>query len=368
MLFRLLALLTTIALSCAPLSAEELSPQAPTAPKKAIVITTGVLDNTLGVNGEAATTLAVLEGADYIVLPVILSKDNVLVVASSTNLNNTNVGLIFPGRQDKHGNYYSTEFTLTELLQIEYVSPQKGHAISGTLDRHLEIVRTLSARRPNSPGIILELKQAWRHRDAGLDLSNSVLAYLANSDFPAQKDTFFLQSYDPDELERIHQELLPQYKFQLPLIQLIGLNDGAEARQKEFGSWQPYNYDWLFTNSGLRFITSFASGIAIDSARITGINGELLLKDYMASSHRYGLKVFALKVNTKDNQVPVFVSQYLVSGILDGIYTNSTQPTIDYSVQVPDQETVVEEKQEATSISAILSQLNIPKPASEKQP
>ena len=366
MLFRLLILLVTITGYCAPLSAEVLAPE-PT-PKKAIVITTGVMDNTLGTNAEAAKTLIMIKGADYIVLPVIMSKDNVLAVASSTNLNNTNVGQIFPGRQNKDGNYYSTEFTLAELLQIEYVSPQKGHAIGGTLDRHLEIIRNLSATRPNPPGIILEVKQPRRHRDGGLDLSKSVLAYLDKYDFPTKDKKFFLQSYNPDELERIHQELLPQYKFQLPLIQLIGLNDGAESQQKEFGSWQPYNYDWLFTNLGLRFISSFASTIAIDSSRITDINGNLLLKDYIASIHKYGLNVFALKVTTTDNQVPPSVSQYLSQGILNGIYTNSTQPTINYSVQVQDQETVVEGKQEATSISDMLSQLNISKPASEKQP
>ena len=384
MFFRLLTLLASIALLSAPLSAEELgsvltpastdsgkmiiTPPAATTPKKAIVITTGLMDNSLAVSGEVSTTLAVVEGADYIVLPVIMSKDNVLLVAPSTNLNNSNVGQIFPGRQDKDGNYFSTEFTLAELLLIENISPQKGYFIGGTLDRHLEIVRTLAARLAKSPGIILELKQAWRHRDRGLDLSKSLLAYLDKYDFAAQKETFFLQSYDPDELERIHQELLPQYTFQLPLIQLIGLNDGAESQQKEFGSWQPYNYDWLFTNLGLRFISNFASGIAIDSTRITGVHGELLLKEYIATTHKYGLKVFALKVSTRNNEVPEVVNHYLAKGILDGIYTNSIQPTINYSVQVPDQETVVKDKQEAPSISAKLSQLNISKPASEIQP
>jgi hypothetical protein len=115
----------------------------------------------------------------------------------------------------------------------------------------------------------------------------------------------------------------------LPLIQLIGKNDGLETKQRNHEDWDPYNYDWLHTNIGLRMVASYAVAITLPTRAIADLDGNLPLAEYVGEAHRLGLMVLASPLNIPSRfpsfapDFPSLIDFYFSRAGIDGVYTDS---------------------------------------------
>ena len=67
--------------------------------------------------------------ADFLELDVVMTRDGHLIVMHDLTLNaTTNVDEIFPGRRGADGNYYTMEFSLSEIkkLRVHERSKKRG--------------------------------------------------------------------------------------------------------------------------------------------------------------------------------------------------------------------------------------------------
>lgn len=281
-----------------------------------------------------AVTLAAAQGADYLGISVVATADSELVVFNDLTLNRlTDVASVFYERSREDGNYYVIDFTLNELRQLRLknvfdTSPGSLSLSIPTLKEELSLIRRLETLLERKIGIALEIKKPWFHNDEGQDISSLALDTLLLFNYTSDKDKIYLQCFDPEELQRIHNRLLPEKEMNLQLIQLIGENDGLETRQRHAGSWEPYNYDWLYTNIGMRMIGSYGDAIGLPREVVADKQGILLLGDYIDSAHKHGLKVLVYSVSSKESpdtyglDLPELLEFYTKAGI-DGFYTNS---------------------------------------------
>ncbi len=283
-----------------------------------------------------AATLAAATGVEYLELHVVMTADNQLVVFHDLTLQRlTDVAHVFPGRKREDGAYYVIDFTLDELRRLRLLSSAgSGNELQlafgiPTLNEELGLLRRLETILERQIGIMLEIRQPWFHLHAGKDISIATLDILVKYRYLTAQSKLYLQCFDPDELQRIQSRLMPEKQMNLPLIQLVGENDGMETKQGNQDNMEPYNYDWLFTNVGLRMVASYAVAIALPTKAIADLEGNLPLAGYIGEAHRHGLKVLIFPLNNAQSFPPfardfqALIDFYFSRAGVDGIYTDS---------------------------------------------
>ncbi len=243
--------------------------------------------------------VALERGAQAISLDLVLSADDQVVLLAEPRLDQlTNVAEIFPDRARADGSYYSFDFTLAELKQLSHRRPASAgldnssavyipqfpvvslKEVFGYLD--------LTAKAPaDRPALICELKKGWLHRLENKDLGVTVMSLLETYLSSAARADLYLASWDPEEL----QHLAEDNPNDIGLIQLIGLNDGTEVMNMEFGQLQPYNYDLMFTRFGLKAVSVYAAVVGLLPQTLLDESGELVNPHYLDDAHTLGLKV-----------------------------------------------------------------------------
>jgi len=204
-------------------------------------------------------------GADYIEQDVVLSKDSVPVVLHDIYLNSvTNVKHKFSNRKREDGNWYVSDFTLSELKELsvnerlhsngmEAVYPNrfpisKGNFQVSTLSEHIELIQGLNISTKRNVGIYPEIKRPRWHTREGLDISKITIDVLKQYGYSNNEDKIFLQCFDSNELKRIKNEL----NSSLPLIQLIGSNSWGESED---------DYSYMISENGIKEVSKYAAGI-----------------------------------------------------------------------------------------------------------
>ena len=204
-------------------------------------------------------------GADYIEQDVVLSKDSVPVVLHDIYLNSvTNVKHIYSDRKRRDGNWYVSDFTLSELKELsvnerlhsngmEAVYPDrfpitKGNFQVSTLSEHIELIQGLNVSTKRNVGIYPEIKRPKWHRKEGLDISKITIDVLKQYGYSKNVDKIFLQCFDSKELKRIKNKL----NSSLPLIQLIGSNSWGESED---------DYSYMISENGIKEVSKYADGI-----------------------------------------------------------------------------------------------------------
>lgn len=204
-------------------------------------------------------------GADYIEQDVVLSKDSVPVVLHDIYLNSvTNVKDKYSDRKREDGNWYVSDFTLSELKELivnerlhsngmEAVYPDrfpitKGNFQISTLSEHIELIQGLNVSTRRNVGIYPEIKRPKWHRKEGMDISKITIDLLKQYGYSTNDDEIFLQCFDSKELKRIKNEL----NSSLPLIQLIGNNSWGESED---------DYSYMITENGIKDVSKYAVGI-----------------------------------------------------------------------------------------------------------
>lgn len=317
------------------------------ATEKTIIVRNGggdsLIEHTL-----PAVVLAAAENTPYIELHVGMTSDNQLVVFRDLTLNRlTDVANLFPERNREDGNFYVIDFTLQEIrqLRLHNVFETDSSALSmaiPTLQEELALIRRLEKIMGKkektsieySMGISLEIKQPWFFHDHDRDISSAILDTLQLYGYTDRKSNLFLQCFDPEELQRIHDRLMPARQMDLPLIQMVGDEDIVEARQKILGEYTPYNYDWLFTNSGRRILAGYAAALALPGNLLLDREGAPILQSYTASLQQYGVRIFAIQLKKRSEPFPAYAADYpslllyfLQKTAIDGLYCNSFQRT-----------------------------------------
>jgi glycerophosphoryl diester phosphodiesterase len=283
-----------------------------------LVIAQGGASGYITPGSQPAVTLAVAMGADIIKLDTVLTKDDVVLVLSSPDItSSTNIAQYFPERMRKDGKFYVFDFTLEEMQRLSLSSPVaqlQGTApllAIQTLQEEISLIRTLNRSLGKDSHMAIELRQPWIHRKENKDLSLAVLKVLqkTGSTGMAGVDTDIL-SYDALELRRIRKELGPNMGVAVNLIQLIESNEGRENMVEEWGEWVSYNYDWMFSKSGLRSLSASVAAIGFPKGMLVDTDGNLLLTDFVKTAQQLGTMIFTYSVTEDSHRQFSFLNSF----------------------------------------------------------
>ncbi len=290
----------------------------------------------------AAKAMAYAQGADYIEQDLVMTGDGEVVVLHDHHLDTvTNVREVFPDRVRADGRFYVSDFTLAELRQLavserfrtdsdarsavfkgRFPLGQSSFGIS-TFAEEIELIQGLNKSTGRLVGIYPEIKSPAFHREEGKDISAAVLGILREYGYSTTQDAVFLQCFDPVELQRIHDELLPAMNMAVPLVQLLGT--GIE-------------FEPLLTEQGLQRVAAYADGIGPSMFLIIdrdSVASNLQATDLVERAHGRGLVVHPYTF--RRDQLPAFVDDYdqllaiyLNDMDVDGVFTDFPDLTVNF--------------------------------------
>nr|WP_010132662.1 glycerophosphodiester phosphodiesterase [Microbulbifer agarilyticus] len=306
-----------------------------------------------------AKTLAYAMGADYIEQDLVLSKDNHLIVMHDIYLDQvTDVARKFPSRARADGHFYTIDFTLAELKQLSVTGPfinilgkeipKYGKRFPlwhsqfqlATFAEELELIRGLNQSLGYNTGIYPEIKKPYFHTQEGRDISRTVLQVLKQYGYTKPDSKVYLQSFDAEELQRIHRELLPAMDMDIPLVQLIAETEWEEKQVQRAGQWQNYDYEWMRTPQGLEKIAGYAAGIGPWYPMLA--NEEGAESALLSHARSLGLKIHPYTFRADRQQIPDtfrsfedFVAFYVEQYKVDGLFTDHPDQVRDYLQKRP---------------------------------
>ncbi len=300
--------------------------------------------------------LAYAQGADYIEQDVVMTKDDQLVVIHDLTLERTtDVAARFPGRASEDGSYYVIDFTLEELRELHVgegstagvaqfsarFPPGKSRFGIHTLQEELELIAGLEKSHGRRVGIYPELKSPWFHHQRGKDLATAVLRVLKEYGYATTDAPVYVQSFDYNELVRVHDEVLPALDMNVKLVQLIAENEWQETLAKNNdGSWSPYDYQWMHTADGLKKLATIVDGIGPSYSMLVKVDHESTAVDILpmtAAAHAAGLQIHPYPFRRDEGQLPAYVDSFdglleyfLFTVGVDGVFTDFPDLAVKY--------------------------------------
>lgn len=306
-----------------------------------------------GQNNIQATIFAAMDDKPIIELDIVLSNDNQPVVFHDIYLDKTtDVASVYPDRSRNDGRYYVIDFSFSELKSLQFTSPQTGETgryLSG-FEEQLALITALENKLSKTIGIAPKLVKTWFHKMEGSDLSGRALSGLQKYGYTSREKAVFLQSYDSEELQRIHNTLLPMMQMDIRLIQLIGDNNSQQMMLVEGGYISPYNFDWIFSNFGLRSLSTYADGTCFVWPPSHEVQQLEHLTRFIANSKKLSLTTYATLLNQDQDTYNEQLETLLFSLQVDGIKTNTPKEAAIF---------IKKKESEAPSIHELLPQLNI---------
>lgn len=289
-----------------------------------------------------AKVLAHAQGAHYIEQDVVMTQDDELVVFHDLTLDRvTDVAEKFPGRERDDGRHYVIDFTLAELRLLSVSeSPQAairfpaGRSRFGihTLAEEIELIQGLNKTLGREAGIYVEAKSPWFHHQEGKDLAAAIISVLAQYGYDSSEDPVYLQTFDFEELKRIHQQLLPAAGMTVKLVQLIAWNDWQETLVLQDGQWQPYDYNWMLESGGMAEIARYADGVgpAMDMiVQADSTQEALQFTSLVRAAHAAGMQVHPFTFRRDPDRLPDYAQdfQHLLDifyrqADVDGVFTD----------------------------------------------
>ncbi len=292
----------------------------------------------------AAKAMAYAQGADYIEQDLVMTKDDELVVLHDRHLDTiSNVGELFPDRHRDDGRYYVIDFTLDEIRELsvlERFKLKEGTAIPvfenrfplgksyfrvHTFAEEIELVQGLNTSTGRSVGIYPEIKSPAFHRDEGKDIAVAALNVLKQYGYAEKTDKIFLQCFDTNELQRIHDELMPKLNMDLPLVQLMGTEQ---------------EYRWMLSSSGVQRLATYVDGIGPSAYLLIAPDStasEIKVTKLVELAHAAGLQVHPYTFRRERDQMPPFAKDYedflrIFFGQVgvDGVFTDFPDLTVRY--------------------------------------
>jgi glycerophosphoryl diester phosphodiesterase len=280
--------------------------------------------------------------AQYLEQDVVMSKDDQLIVLHDLTLDRTtDVAEKFPGRAREDGKHYVVDFTLAELLtlnvtegfnvrnnQVEQNYPGrfpmwKSSFKLHTLAQEIEMIQGMNFATGKNVGIYPEIKSPGFHRQEGKDLSQAVIAELKRYGYVSKTDKVYLQTFEFDELKRIHDELLPAAGIELKLVQLV------ESSDRE-----------MITPQGIAEIARYADGLGPEKGSIIDSEstpGNLRISHVVSEAHRHGMQVHPYTFRLDEGHIPQYASSFehmlelfFTDAGVDGIFTDFPDRAVNY--------------------------------------
>ena len=310
----------------------------------------------------AAKAMAHAMDAHYIEQDVVMTKDDEVVVLHDLYLDAvTDVAEKFPKRfriWQGEKRWLVMDFTLAEVKTLRineaaYINAQ-GERVAKyperyplvttdftvpTLAEEIELIQGLNKSTGRNVGIYVEMKAPWFHRLEGKDISRKTLDILKDYGYTKPEHKIFLQSFDPDELKRIKNELMPNMGMQLKLVQLIAETDWQETKRMQGGQLINYSYEWFLEPGAMIEVAKYAQGIGpwfpmlVTKDGAKGIKASLLLTEAKAA----GLFVHAYTFRKDSGHIPPFAKDfddfmeiYYAKLDVDGIFTDFPDLAIKY--------------------------------------
>jgi len=297
----------------------------------------------------AAKAMAYAMGADYLEQDVVLSKDDQLIVIHDITLDRTtDVATKLPRRSRGDGHFYVIDFTLAELLQLNVheatqivdgkcVQQFPGRFPAGksvfklhTLAQEIELVQGLNASTGHQVGIYPEIKSPGFHHAEGKDLSVNMMKELKRYGYTNKEAPVYVQTFDFDELKRVHSELFPALGIELKLVQLLDSSEDAA---------------WQQTSEGLRAIAEYADAIGPEKGMVISADktaGEPSISPLVSQAHALGLKVHPYTFRADDGQTLPYANSFeemlelfIGRGQIDGLFTDFTDRAVAHVRSMP---------------------------------
>ena len=285
-----------------------------------LVITT-IDDQFLPGDSIAALAISLAQGAENVHLSLVMTADDRVVVLRDSDLNDfTNVSELFPGKMREDGSFHVLDFTLEELKTLSLIN--QNHLLStatsfptpeipiATLEQALGLIKTMESSLNTSIGVVAEVKKSWQFLHEEKDISSNVISIFKDYGYVNTDDRLILASYDPEELQRIHDTLLPAAGIDAQLLQLTEENSGQQTKRLERNRWIPYNYEWLFTKFGLKAVSGYADFIGISPSFLQDMNGDLLHQEYVEDVHILGMKLLVYHAGMRETSHPDLSSSF----------------------------------------------------------
>lgn len=290
----------------------------------------------------AAKAMAYAQGAQFIEQDLVMTRDDQVVVLHDHHLDTvTNVRDVFPDRARADGRYFVVDFTLAELRQLvvterfrssdgqksavfEQRFPlEKSSFRINTFAEEIELIQGLNQSTGRSVGIYPEIKSPAFHREEGKDISAAVLKILKDYGYGEQRDSVFLQCFDPYELQRIRGELFPAMNMTVPLVQLLGTEPEYRA---------------ALAPEGMKMVASYADGIGPSMRLIVApgsVAENLQVTGLVELAHELGLVVHPYTF--RRDLLPAYAADYheLLEIFLDdigvdGVFTDFPDLTVEF--------------------------------------
>ncbi|HEX9179062.1 MAG TPA: glycerophosphodiester phosphodiesterase [Burkholderiales bacterium] len=262
-----------------------------------------------------AYALAIEQGADYIELDLVATRDGHLIARHEPNLAATTDVKSrpeFASRRRKavvdgaeEEGWFACDFTLEELKRLRAVQafPDRPQQHNGqfqvpTLEEVIALVKRSSAETRRGIGIYPETKHPTWHRRLGLPLEPRLAKALQDAGWNRRDAPVWVQSFEPSSLKAMA-ELSPVRRT------LLVAAEGFRADgTPDFG--QPYDWSvsldprlrWrsygdLLTETGLREVKSYADAIGPSKRLMVDAAGAARPGDLIRRAHRAGLEVHA---------------------------------------------------------------------------
>ncbi len=303
-----------------------------------------------------AKAMAYTMNADYIEQDVVMTKDNQLVVLHDHYLDRvTDVMDVFPKRfrlvMGKK-RWFAIDFTLKEIKSLRMsegftvdAQTHKKKAIFperfplfkstfkvSTLQQEIELIQGLNKSTGKNIGLYVEIKAPWFHKLEGRDISKLTLQVLKKYGYQSRQDKIFIQCFDPEETQRIHNKLLPELHINLKLVQLIAMTDWYEKVSFVNGKPIPYNYDWMLKPGAMKKIARYADGIGPWKPMLVSEQStpdHLIFTPLLKEAHEAGLLVHPYTFRKDKGRIPPYAKNFnhlldifLYQLGVDGIFTD----------------------------------------------
>lgn len=306
-----------------------------------------------------AKAMAHAMGADFIEQDLVLTRDDRLVVLHDLYLDLvTDVARVFPDRRRIDGHFYVIDFTLAEIRQLALTErliikdgrsrpqfpgrfpPGQSSFHVSTFEEEIELIQGLNRSTGRNVGLYPEIKSPAFHRQAGRDLSRAALGVLQAYGYTTRDDRVYLQCFDPEELQRLRRELLPELGMDLKLVQLIAETKWETTLVYQNGQTIPYNYDWMQAPGAMTKIAGYADGIGPWMGMILKMDAtreKLAFSSMVQAAHEAGLVVHPYTFRAEKEFLPPDAADfedlldifYFKAGV-DGVFTDFPDRAADF--------------------------------------
>jgi glycerophosphoryl diester phosphodiesterase len=331
----------------------------PVAAQEKIVIAHRGASGYLPEHSLPAKAMAHAMGADFIEQDLVLTRDGRLVVLHDLYLDRvTDVARVFPDRRRDDGHFYVIDFTLAEIRQLALTErqiikdgrsqprfpgrfpPGQSSFHVSTFEEEIELIQGLNRSTGRQAGLYPEIKSPRFHRQAGRDISRAVLEVLHAYGYTSRHDRIFLQCFDPDELQRLRRELLPERGMDIRLVQLIAETRWEATLVYQDGKTVPYNYDWMQAPGAMTRIAAYADGIGPWIGMIapqTSTREALEFTHIVTEAHAAGLVVHPYTFRADKGFLPPYAADfeellelfYFKAGV-DGVFTDFPDRAVNF--------------------------------------